>query len=107
MKYNEEHGIIPQQIKRDIKTALVNASEERMAVEAKNVSTAYIPQENEPAFAADPIILHMSKKQIEKAIADNTALMKDAATRLDFLQAAQYRDEIAKLQELLVSHSGA
>ncbi len=107
MKYNEEHGIIPQQINREIKTALVNAGEERIAAEAKNASTAYIPQENEPAFAADPIILHMSKKQIEKAIADNTALMKDAATRLDFLQAAQYRDEIARLQELLAFHSGA
>lgn len=101
MKYNEEHGIVPQQIKREIKTALVNAGDERMAVETKTAAKAYIPQEHEPAFAADPIILHMSRQQIEKAIADNTALMKDAAARLDFLQAAQYRDEIARLQELL------
>ena len=47
----------------------------------------------------------MSRKQLEKSIADTTALMKQAAKNLDFLQAAQYRDEIVRLQSLLEKHT--
>ena len=43
----------------------------------------------------------MTRKQLEKSIADTTELMKEAAKNLDFLQAAQYRDEIVRLQEEL------
>ena len=55
------------------------------------------------AFAADPIIERMSKEQLEKSIANTTALMKQAAKQLDFIQAAQYRDEIVRLKEQLNS----
>ena len=44
----------------------------------------------------------MSKAQLEKSIANTTALMKEAAKNLDFIQAAQYRDEIVRLQNQLV-----
>ena len=54
----------------------------------------------EGAFAADPIIMKMNPKQLEKSIAETTRLMKEAAKNLDFLQAAQYRDEIIRLKEL-------
>ena len=58
--------------------------------------------EPEPAaFAADPVVKRMTRKQLEKSIADTTELMKEAAKNLDFLQAAQYRDEIVRLQEEL------
>ena len=53
------------------------------------------------AFAADPIGERMTRQQLEKSIANTTALMKQAAKELDFIQAAQYRDEIARLQEQL------
>jgi len=43
----------------------------------------------------------MSKTELEKSIANTTALMKQAAKDLDFIQAAQYRDEIIRLQEQL------
>ena len=43
----------------------------------------------------------MSKEQLEKSIANTTTLMKQAAKDLDFLQAAQYRDEIIRLQKEL------
>lgn len=100
MKFNEEHGIVPKQIRKDIKGALVNAATDdgnSYATRAK----AYVPIEEKPSFAADPIIRKMSAEQIRKAIDTNTALMKEAARQLDFIQAAQYRDEIANLQELL------
>ena len=53
------------------------------------------------AFAADPIVMRMTKEQLEKSIANTTSLMKQAAKDLDFLQAAQYRDEIIRLQKQL------
>lgn len=98
MKYNTEHGITPTQIKKDIKGIL---SANVPDIQSKTAPIAYIPQHEEATFAADPIIARMTRPQIEKAIDYNTSLMKDAAKNLDFLQAAQYRDEIARLQELL------
>ena len=62
---------------------------------------AYAEPTNTAAFAADPIILRMTKEQLEKSIQNTTALMKQAAKDLDFLQAAQYRDEILRLQKEL------
>ncbi|MBD9201048.1 MAG: hypothetical protein EGQ32_04775, partial [Prevotella sp.] len=53
------------------------------------------------AFAADPIVQRMTRPQLEKSIADTTLLMKEAAKNLDFLQAAQYRDEIIRMQKEL------
>ena len=52
-------------------------------------------------IAADPIVERMTRPQLEKSIADTTRLMKEAAKNLDFLQAAQYRDEIIRLQKEL------
>ena len=49
-------------------------------------------------MVADPIVLKMTKEQLEKSIQNTTALMKEAVKNLDFLQAAQYRDEILRLQ---------
>lgn len=63
-------------------------------------ATAYSGPD-ESAFAADPIIRSMTPEQLEKSIANTTKLMKEAAKRLDFIQAAQYRDEIVRLKSLL------
>jgi excinuclease ABC subunit B len=52
-------------------------------------------------MAADPIVERMTRPQLEKSIAETTRLMKEAAKNLDFLQAAQYRDEIIRLQKEL------
>ena len=116
LKYNADHGITPQQIRKDIKGALTSfmsaGTEEKptgkaMVTKPKAGSAAakspYRPYvEPEPyAYAADPVVKRMTKKQLEKSIADTTALMKEAAKNLDFLQAAQYRDEIVRLETLL------
>ena len=101
MQYNEEHHIVPRQIVKEIKGALVNGTP--VATDEKgygNLSKAYLEADT-IAFAADPIIERMTRKQLEKSIENTTALMKKAAKELDFIQAAQYRDEIARLQKLL------
>lgn len=113
LRYNEEHGIVPQQIRKDIKGSLASLSQSAdgqpvAAASASSSSTGTKPKQYQPyiepdtyAYAADPIVKRMTKKQLEKSIADTTTLMKKAAKNLDFLQAAQYRDEIVRLQDLL------
>lgn len=113
LRYNEEHGIVPQQIRKDIKGSLASLSQSAdgqpvAAASASSSSTDTKPKQYQPyiepdtyAYAADPIVKRMTKKQLEKSIADTTTLMKEAAKNLDFLQAAQYRDEIVRLQDLL------
>lgn len=105
LKYNEENGITPTQIVKAIKGTLPTNGESATTSMGtaikKAMPTTYAEPIETAAFAADPIIQSMSKAQLEKSIANTTALMKQAAKELDFLQAAQYRDEILRLQKEL------
>ena len=102
MKYNAEHGITPQQIVKDIKGMLPNShGEEYKPVKmAATKQQAYLEPDS-AAFAADPIVLRMTRQELEKSIANTKQLMEQAAKDLDFIQAAQYRDEIVRLQAQL------
>ena len=101
MQYNAEHHITPQQIVKDIKGALTgNAPTVETSKSYRSQEGGYV-EPDAVAFAADPIVERMTRQQLEKSIANTTALMKQAAKELDFIQAAQYRDEIARLQEQL------
>ena len=101
MHYNETHGITPTQIVKGLRHSNLSQSDssidDNLGATAKQVYMG--PAEG--AFAADPIIERMTRPQLEKCIADTTKLMKEAAKKLDFLQAAQYRDEIVRLQQEL------
>ena len=100
MLYNEEHHITPKQIEKALKQSDLRqfTGEEETRRQAQ---TAYISPMEQGAFAADPIVQRMTRPQLEKSIAETTRLMKEAAKKLDFLQAAQYRDEIIRLQKEL------
>ena len=100
LKYNEEHGITPTQIRKALKQSDLHQYDESVEGQSAVAATAYIGP-SETAYAADPIIERMTRQELEKSIAQTTRLMKDAAKKLDFLQAAQYRDEIIRLQKEL------
>lgn len=106
MAYNKEHHLTPKKIEKEIKTSALgiqrNDSNE-METKVGHKTTTYAPyvEKDSLAFAADPIMMKMSKEEIETSIADTTELMKKAAKNLDFIQAAQYRDEILRMQKLL------
>ena len=105
LKYNEENNITPTQIVKAIKGTLPVGGESNLTAQTasigRNIGQAYVEPNNGVLFAADPIVAKMSKAQLEKSIANTTILMKQAAKDLDFLQAAQYRDEIIRLQKEL------
>ena len=103
MRYNAEHGITPQQIVKEIKGDLVKPSAEATAPSYGN---AYIEPESS-RMVADPVMRTMTPDELRTSIAESTRLMNEAARRLDFLQAAQYRDEVLRLQDLLAQREGS
>ena len=100
MHYNETHGITPTQIVKSVKNSSLSHIDSTDSRTSDSVAkTAYIGPVSD--VAADPIIERMTRQQLEKSIANTTKLMKEAAKRMEFLQAAQYRDEILRLQKEL------
>ena len=100
LHYNELHGITPTQI---VKTLRQSALSKDDTPDVKELKLSMPADTSQAAgmTAADPIIEHMTRPQMEKLIAETTRKMKEAAKQLDFLQAAQYRDEIIRLQQEL------
>ena len=107
LAYNEAHGITPQQIRKEIKNSLSSTLSQG---EGATESTKKHPEANSEfkiknpefnAIAADPIVEYMSRSQLEKSIARTRKLMQEAAKQLNFAEAAQYRDEMFRLEELL------
>ncbi|MCD4768731.1 MAG: UvrB/UvrC motif-containing protein, partial [Bacteroidales bacterium] len=94
LKYNEEKGITPRQIIKASSSIMKQFS--KHGVEAK----AYI-EPDKPDIAADPIVKYMSAEALEKTIKKTRKAMEKAASQLDFIEAARYRDEMAALQSLL------
>lgn len=94
MAYNTEHNITPTQI-RKAQTALRNGEK------PDYVSKAYIEDSCMMAAESDPILYSMTREQMEKAIEHSRQQMQKAAKELDFIKAAQFRDEMLKMQDLL------
>ena len=96
LHYNEEHHITPKQIVKTLSSAL--SRDDRPDV--KELKTA-VGTKVASSTVADPIIDQMTRPQLEKLIAETTRRMKEAAKQMDFMQAAQYRDEIIRMQKEL------
>lgn len=95
LAYNQANGITPQQIKKARNLSVFKSSSPEE--EAKRV---YIEPETS-SIAADPVVQYMSKAQLEKSIERTRKLMQEAAKKLEFIEAAQYRDELLKLEDIL------
>ena len=98
--YNETHGITPQQIVKGRKMTDLIAAKGESNVEQR----AYIEPEHH-SLAADPIIEYMTREQLERSIERSRKLMQEAAKRLDFIEAAQHRDEMLRMEEILKGKS--
>lgn len=94
--YNEQHGITPQQIRKERRMSDLIAAGDAQQTETR----AYVEPEI-TSVAADPIVEYMTRPQLEKSIERTRRLMQEAAKKLDFIQAAQYRDEMLRMEEVL------
>ena len=102
LAYNEANGITPKQIKRAYNNALLGAGAEKEEVKT---SKAYVEPER-ISIAADPVVQYMTKPQMEKAIERTRKQMQEAAKKLEFIEAAQYRDELLRLEDMLKARWG-
>ena len=93
MRYNTENGITPKQIEKALNTSLLKPATQDTAPKP------YVIEER-ARNVADPVIATMTPQQLDKAIARTRRLMNEAASRMDFMEAAQYRDEMFKLEAL-------
>ena len=105
LAYNEEHGITPKQIQRARNAALLGSGNGENSVEAAKSPKAYV-EPSSTTMAADPIVQYMSKPQMEKTIERTRKLMQEAAKKLEFIEAAQYRDELLKLEDIMKERWG-
>ncbi|WP_116106508.1 excinuclease ABC subunit UvrB [Lewinella sp. IMCC34191] len=96
--YNEEHGITPETLAKT-REEIINRST-ILDIRGRKARNAYV-EETRPSSAADPVLQHMTKDQLELAIAEAERKMKKAAKELDFMSAAQYRDEVFALKAKL------
>ena len=92
MAYNEAHGITPKQVMKNSVSLLA---------EKQQTAEPYAYIEPEPSLVADPVVQYMNRTQLEKAIERTRKQMTEAAKKLDFIEAAQFRDELVKLEDLL------
>ncbi len=104
MAYNEAHGITPRTIHRSREEIL--AQRTILEIRGTEASPYYVEPEA-PTLAAEPIVAYATRPQLEKMIAETEARMKKAAKELDFLTAAQLRDEMLALKKQLRERFGA
>jgi len=95
LKFNEEHGITPQ--------AIIKPTREIIGYEYRsNKIQSYADEKVHPDVAADPVVRYMSADALQKAITKTKKDMGAAAKELDFIEAARLRDEMYRLQEILM-----
>ena len=102
IRYNEAHGITPTQIVKNLSVSALQKEDRADTKEMlRDIGLAAEKGSTGVLMTTDPIIGQMTREQLKKLLLETTRKMKEAAKQLDFLQAAQYRDEVFKLQEQL------
>ena len=90
MNYNKAHGITPQPLHKKIENSLSKSPISEFHYDPTFATTK----------AAEPKAEYYSAKELEKKIKETRKLMEAAAKELDFMKAAQYRDEIKRLEAM-------
>ena len=102
IQYNELHGITPKQIVKNLSVSALQKENRSDTKEMlRDIGVAAESGSSGGMMTSDPIIGQMTREQLQKLLLETTRKMKEAAKQLDFIQAAQYRDEVFKLQEQL------
>ncbi|MCS6917818.1 MAG: excinuclease ABC subunit UvrB [Chitinophagales bacterium] len=103
LRYNQEHGIVPQTVKRSREKILQQTAV--LDIRSESLPAAE-PEAEAAAVLADPVVAYMNRDQLQKAIQQARRNMEQAARDLEFLQAARYRDELFALEKLMAEKYG-
>ena len=95
MDYNDKHGIIPTTIFKS-KEEILN---QQSVLDVRGRKTKYYVEPDKATIAADPLVSYMNKDQLADLIKATEEKMKKAAKELDFISAAQFRDELLELKK--------
>lgn len=98
LAYNEANHITPQAIQKARNSILTKEAD----VQTEKGQPILYKEEYDIShvnIAADPVVQYMNKDQLKKAIENTRKAMVEAAKRMEFIEAAQYRDELVKLQD--------
>ena len=97
-EYNKKHNITPKGLSKSKEAIMEQTS---VADSKKAAKQYYVEPETPASLAADPVVAYMESEQLEKMIADTQKKMEKAAKELQFMEAAQLRDELFELKKLL------
>ncbi len=98
LAYNEANHITPQAIQKAKNSILTKEPD----VQTEKGQPILYKEEYDIShvnIAADPVVQYMNKDQLKKTIENTRKAMVEAAKRMEFIEAAQYRDELVKLQD--------
>jgi excinuclease ABC subunit B len=95
--YNLAHGITPTTVSKT-REEILNAKS-ILDIRGKKPKAYSGPED--VSIAADPVVAYMNRDQLSKLIQETEHKMKKAAKELDFISAAQYRDEMLELKKKL------
>ncbi len=101
--YNEEHGITPTTVTKTREQILATRS--ILDIRSTEPTNYYVDKE-ELTLAAEPVVAYATRSQLEKMIVESESKMKKAAKDLDFITAAQFRDEMLALKKMLRERFG-
>ena len=120
LAYNEANHITPKAIQKAKSSSLLGATAEAKpqaqpqpgkpskAVKPSQPAKAYSDEYLEHVdVAADPVVKYMNRDQLQKSIERTRRQMVEAAKKMEFIEAAQYRDELIKLEDLLQQQTAA
>ena len=96
IKYNEEHGLSPQQIVKSIESIMGQTK----VADSKHIEANAYVEGGHLSIAADPVVKYMKSEDLKKLIAQTRKSMEKAARDLDFIEAARLRDEMYELEKL-------
>lgn len=97
IKYNTEHGIIPQTIKKSVQEIMLQGSV--LDIKGYSETSPYAITETPVPMAAEAAAEYRTVAQVDKLINQTKKAMEKAAKDLDFMEAARLRDELFKLQK--------
>lgn len=103
LAFNKEHGIVPKQIVKKSASILDLTGPSRGGIESK--ATKEYRLQSEQQKVAERSFDYLSKETLEERISATRKAMEEAARVLDFVSAAQYRDELFELQAMLGDQS--